>query len=30
MIAIVLREQENEAAFATRQALTIAEERCLF
>lgn len=26
MIAIVLREQENEAAFATRQALTIAEE----
>ncbi|WP_246001160.1 LytS/YhcK type 5TM receptor domain-containing protein [Oceanobacillus piezotolerans] len=26
MIAVVLREQENEAAFATKQALTIAEE----
>lgn len=30
MIAIVLREQENEAAFATRQALTIAEEALPF
>ncbi|MFD1064707.1 LytS/YhcK type 5TM receptor domain-containing protein [Oceanobacillus locisalsi] len=30
MIAIVLREQENEAAFATRQALTIVEEALPF
>ncbi|WP_067726957.1 LytS/YhcK type 5TM receptor domain-containing protein [Oceanobacillus damuensis] len=30
MIAIVLREQENEAAFATKQALTIAEEALPF
>ena len=30
MIAIVMREQENEAAFATKQALTIAEEALPF
>ncbi|ASK62488.1 sensor histidine kinase [Virgibacillus phasianinus] len=30
MISIVLREQENEAAFATKQALTIAEEALPF
>ncbi|GIO22122.1 LytS/YhcK type 5TM receptor domain-containing protein [Oceanobacillus sp. J11TS1] len=30
MIAIVLREEENEAAFATKQALTIAEEALPF